>query len=211
MVNSLFKDRKDAGIALSHKLKKYKNQDVVVYALPRGGVVTAKEIAKYLNAPLDLIIARKIGHPRNTEYAIASVANNGHIIRNEKEVKNIDKVWFENAVSEQKKEIGRRRKKYLGEREEISAKGKIAILVDDGVATGLTVRVGILELRHRKPKKIVVALPVIPKSTADILKKEVDDLIAIEIPEDSEFKGAVGAYYEEFPQVTDEQVIKLLT
>jgi len=197
-------------VLLYRLLEKYKKKDVVVYALPRGGVVTAFEIAKHFRAPLDLIITRKIGHPQSPEYAIAATAENGHILGKEWELKSVGKEWLKKEVEKEKLEAKRRRKKYLKGRHEIDVEGKVAILVDDGIATGFTMRVGIMELRHRKPKKIVVAIPVIPKGTAKILSREADEVVALDIPSDDKFLGSVSAYYEEFPQVTDEEVVKIL-
>ena len=205
-----FKNRIEAGLLLARKLNKYKGKNVVVYALPRGGVAGAAEIANYLNAPLDLIITRKIGHPYQPEYAIAATAENGHIVGESDVLASIDSEWLKKAVQQQRFEAKRRREKYLQGRKEISVKDKIAILVDDGVATGLTIRAGITELKHGHPEKIVIAVPVVSQSIANILKKESDELIALDIPADGEFLGAVGAYYDEFPSVKDEQVIAIL-
>ncbi|MDP2638482.1 MAG: phosphoribosyltransferase family protein [Candidatus Levybacteria bacterium] len=205
-----FKDRSQAGQLLAEKLEKYVNKDVVVYAVPRGGVVTAVEIAKYLHAPLDLIITRKISHPQNPEYAIAATAENGHIVGQRRELALVDEDWLEEEMVKERQEAARRRKKYLHGREMISPEGKIAIVVDDGVATGLTLRVGIMEVKHYNPAKLVVAVPVLPKSTARILKEEADELIALEMPSDDKFLGAVGSYYENFDQVKDKDVVGIL-
>lgn len=205
-----FLNRTEAGALLAEQLKKYKGKDVVIYALPRGGVVTAREIARELNAPLDLIITRKISHPYSPEYAVAATAENGHIIGNRRELMAIDEDWLEMEIENQRREAARRRRKYLGGRGSIPPEGKIAILVDDGVATGLTLRVGIIELRHHRPKKLIVAVPIVPRSTAHILRKEVDELVALHIPSEDTFLGAVGAYYEDFSQVTDREVIDML-
>lgn len=205
-----FKNRSQAGQLLAKKLKKYKDKDVIVYALPRGGVVTAVEISKYLIAPLDLIIARKISHPYSPEYAIAATAENGHIVGSRRELISIDKDWLEVEIEKERQEAVRRRGKYLHGENMLSAEGKIAILVDDGAATGLTLRVGIIELKHQHPKKIIVAVPITPKSIAKILRDQVDDLVALDIPSDDKFLGAVGSYYEDFRQVADEDVIKIL-
>ena len=205
-----FKDRTEAGRLLAYKLKKYRGKDVVVYALPRGGVVTALEIAKYLDAPLDLIITRKIGHPDNPEYAIAATAENGHLVGTKEELESVDKEWLKKEVSKQRLEARRRRELYLAGRAEIQSLGKIAILVDDGIATGLTMRSGIKELKHKKPKKIIISVPIIPKTTASILNQEANDVVALDIPEDYEFLGAVGAYYSDFSPVEDEEVIAML-
>lgn len=196
---------------LAKALKKYKGKDVVVYALPRGGVVVGVEIARELHAPLDLVIARKIGHPYQPEYAIAAIAEKGHIVGVQKELKAVDQEWLQEEIERQRKEARRRREKYLQGKSEIPVDGKIAILVDDGIATGLTMRAGIMELKHRHPKEIVVAVPVVPKTTADIIKKEAQgELVALEIPSDDAFQGAVGAYYDEFFPVEDDEVISIL-
>lgn len=205
-----FTDRVSAGKLLAKALKTYRGKDVVVYALPRGGVVTGLEIAKYLHAPLELIIARKIGHPYQSEYAIAATSENGDVVGSKEKIESVDTVWFEQEIKKQRKEAKRRREVYLAGRDTIAIKGKTAILVDDGIATGLTMRAGIQELKHRHPKKIVVAVPIIPESTADILKKEVDEVVALAIPSDDIFLGAVGAYYDDFSQVSDEEVIAIL-
>lgn len=206
-----FRDRTEAGELLAEKLKKYKNKNVVVYALPRGGVVTAVEIARYLHAPLDLIIARKISHPRSPEYAIAATAENGHIVGTRRELTSVDENWLAKEIERERQEAARRRKKYLQGRTILSPKGKIAILVDDGVATGLTLRVGIIELKHHNPSKLIAAVPILPGSVARMLKTEVDELIALEIPSDDAFLGAVGAYYDNFTQVEDKEVIRILS
>lgn len=205
-----FSDRTEAGELLAGKLKKYRNKDVVVYALPRGGVVIAVEVAKYIHAPLDLIITRKISHPHNPEYAIAATAENGHIVGNRRELMSIDEEWLEEEIGKEREEVIRRREKYFHRRNIISPENKIAILVDDGAATGLTLRAGIIELKHYNPKKLIVAVPVVPRSTARIFKKEADGVIALEIPPDDLFLSAVGAYYDNFTQITDEQVITIL-
>lgn len=205
-----FKDRQEAGRYLAEKLSKYQGENVVIYALPRGGVETAVEISNYLKAPLQLIIARKICHPFNPEYAIAAVSQSGQLVVNPSEMQEVDREWFGHEMENQKNEIKRRKRLYLGERKTISPKGKVAILVDDGVATGLTLRVGISELRHLGAEKVIVAIPFAPKLSADIIKNECDDLVAINIVPEGEFLESVGAYYKNFEQVSDERVIELL-
>lgn len=204
----IFADRKEAGQQLAKKLQHYENKDVVVYGLPRGGVVLAAEIAKELKAPLDLIIVRKIGYPYNPEYAIGAVAEDGHMVCNETERGSIDQAWFSQEKERQQKEAKRRREVYLGDRQPISAKDKYAILVDDGVATGLSLYCAISELKHQNPKKLIVAVPVSPLDTAERIRQLVDELVCLEIPTD--FLGAVGSYYQNFDQVTDEEVIKII-
>lgn len=204
-----FKDRRDAGQQLSQLLEKYKGQEVVVYALPRGGVVVAAEIAKFLNAPLDLILAHKIGHPYQPEYAIAAISESGHLAASSTDIASMKHSWLEAQKLTQINEIKRKREQYLKGRKEIPVKGKVAILVDDGIATGLTMQVGIQELKDRQPKTIVVAVPVGPKSTVNLIKEMVDEVIGIAI-DDDRFLGAVGAYYEDFTQTEDEEVIEIL-
>lgn len=140
-----FKNRVDGGRKLADLLKKFKGKDVVIYALPRGGVVTAYEIAKEIQAPLDLIITRKIGHPYQPEYAIGAVAENGHSVFNKEEVAEIDENYLTSEAEKQKEEAKRRREIYLAGRKPIPYKGKVAILVDDGIATGLTMKAAIKE------------------------------------------------------------------
>jgi putative phosphoribosyl transferase len=205
-----FKDRSEAGQLLGEALSSYQNQPVVIYGIPRGGVATAVEIARLLHAPLDLIITRKIGHPYQPEYAIAAVAEDGHMLGSEEELESVDQNWLKSEIETQRKEAKRRREQYLRNRPPIPVENKIAILVDDGIATGTTIRLGIQELKHRKCKKIIVAVPVSPKSTAEIIKKEAGEIVALDIPEDFAYLGAVGAYYSHFPQLEDEEVMAIL-
>lgn len=203
----MWNDRQQAGELLAEKLAKYRNKNAVVYALPRGGVVVAYEIAKRLPAPLDLVITRKIGHPHNPEYAICAVSESGELLCNEYEQKAVGMKWIREEMARQISEAKRRRQTYLG-RESLSAEGKIAIIVDDGVATGLTMNLAVREIRKQKPAKLVVAVPVIPEDTAKELEFFVDELIALEIGKP--FLGSIGQYYRNFAQVEDEEVIRLL-
>ena len=203
-----FHNREEAGQQLAEKLAKYKREKAVILALPRGGVVLGVEIAKALEAPLDLVIPRKIGHPHNPEYAIAAVTESGKLVANETEIAAFDPEWFERAVQKEISEAKRRRQTYLQGKNPALLKGKTAIIVDDGVATGLTMRAAIKDVRARDPERIVVAIPVTPKDTAGILQREADELVVLDIP--AMYLGAVGAYYQEFTQVEDGEVIKIL-
>ncbi|MBA2727547.1 MAG: phosphoribosyl transferase [Parachlamydiaceae bacterium] len=205
-----FKNRQDAGKQLCQLLSQYKGLDVVVYALPRGGVVVAAEIAKYLHAPLDLILAHKIGHPNYEEYAIAAVSEKGHLIGTPNELESVGHSWLQHEKHRQIEEIKRKRALYLKGRKDVDVEDKVAIIVDDGIATGLTMQVGILELKDRNPSKIVAVVPVSPKETADKISSMVDDFVAVVIPAENMFLGAVGAYYDEFNQIEDEEVIDIL-
>lgn len=205
----MFKDRKEAGQKLAKELaKKYKGSDIVVYALPRGGVVLGYEIAKVLEAPLDLVITRKIGHPFQPEYAVCAVGESGGLVCSEFEKPNLDQKWLDDQVKKEREEAKRRREIYMKGKKLPVDKDTIAIIVDDGVATGLTMEAAIEEIKIQNPKQIVVAVPVIPHETAEKFKRKVDELIALDIPK--MYLGAVGAYYSNFTQVEDEEVIKLL-
>ncbi len=205
----MFKNRIDAGKKLAKLLKRLKGKDAVVYALPRGGVVIGAEIAKTIKAPLDLIITRKIGHPSQPEYAIGAVAENGHLVFN-KEALNINEDYLISETKKQKEEAKRRRQVYLADKKPISCQNKIAILVDDGIATGLTMKAAIQELRrHYHPSRIIVAVPVTPSEIAEEFKKMHVEFVAVDIPE--KFLGAIGNYYKNFPSVEDKDVINILT
>lgn len=203
-----FKDRVEAGQKLAQALKQFSGKNTVVYALPRGGVVIGAIVAKALHTPLDLIIVRKIGHPFSPEYAVCAVAENDSLICNEEELASIDPVWFKNEVAREQKEAKRRHQVYLDKMKPPRIQGKTAIIVDDGIATGLTMKVAVAEVKQHHPQKIVVAVPIIPCQTADNLTAQVDQVVALDTP--SDFLGSVGAYYDNFSQVSDEEVIKLL-
>lgn len=203
-----FRDRTDAGIRLANALAKYQGEDLIIYALPRGGVPLGVEIAKRLNAPLDLLITKKIGHPRNPEYAIGAITEDGDPVCNQEEVEWVDRQWLEEETARMRVEIKRRREKYFGEIAQHPIEGKTVIIVDDGIATGYTMFASINEIKKRKPSKIVVAIPVTPEDIANKLRAIVDDLVSVQI--DPFYLGAVGAYYDDFSQVEDEEVIALL-
>ena len=204
----MFKDRKEAGQLLAQQLIQYRDKDAIIYALPRGGVVLGLEIAQFLHAPLDLVIARKIGHPDNPEYAVCAVTEEDEPFYNEGEKAVLDPSWLQKEIIKEREEARRRREKYLEGQKHRSARNKIAIVVDDGVATGLTLRSALRSLRKEKPKELVVAVPVVPHELVDILHTEADKVIVLK--DEQEYLGAVGAYYQNFPQVSDEEVIELL-
>lgn len=208
MEDIFFKDRKDAGERLAKKLIQKEYDNPVVLALPRGGVVLGKVIAKKLNAPLDLLITRKIGHPQSPEYAIGAVTLTGERVLNQAETSQIDTAWLEKEITMQIKEAKRRQRAYLKDRKQVDLKGKTVIIVDDGIATGLTMMAGIKEVNSKSPAKIIVAIPVIPFETYETLLKLVNEVVYISAPDD--FIGAIGLYYRDFSQVTDDEVIKLL-
>lgn len=206
----MFKDREDAARQLAMLLEKYRdNEDVVVFAIPRGGVVIGRVIADYLNVPLDITVAKKIGAPFNEELAIGAVGPTGSPIINEVAVRrlHIDEGYIEKTIRQKMDEIKTRLEKYRGNADYRSLSGEKAILVDDGIATGYTVRAAIAFLKDLKAGKIILATPVIAPDTWAELKPQVDEVVYLSSEEPF---YAVGQFYEEFGQVTDEEVIKLL-
>lgn len=203
----MFKNRQQAGQKLAAALKSRNGApNTIVLALPRGGVVLGYEIAKALNLPLDIVVPRKIGAPGNPEYAIGAITETGDAIMNEQEIKYADKEWLEKAKEEEKKEAQRRLTVYrAGPPPELT--GKTVIIVDDGIATGYTIRAAIASVKSRHPGKIMVAVPHGAKESIEQIKKEVDEMIILETPS---VYWAVGAQYEEFGQTSDEEVISLL-
>jgi len=182
----------------------------VVLALPRGGVVLGAQVARSLEVPLDIVVTRKIGHPSSTEYAIGAVDENGTTILNEAETKTVDQRWLKEEIERQKAEARRRSTLYRGGREAAALAGKVAIIIDDGIATGLTMRLAVRTVAAQKPKKIIVAIPVAPAGSLRTLKSEgADEIIVLKPSED--FLGAVGAHYTQFEQVDDAKVVHLMS
>lgn len=205
-----FKDRNDAGARLALKLKNYKDKEgILVLALPRGGIIIGYEIASYLNCPLDVIIIRKLGFPGNPEVAIGAISENGSVILNEDMISfyEISEKYLREEISNQKVLIERRVNLYRKGNTSPDLKGKLVILTDDGVATGATMKVAISTLRVEEIQKLIVAIPVAPPETAEELIRLTDELICLETP-----YGflSVGSYYQDFSQVTDNDVIDTL-
>lgn len=205
----MFADRVQAGKDLAHALSAYHGQDVVVVAIPRGGVIVAAEVARELGAPLDLIIPRKIGAPGNPELAIGAVAGEGKVYLNESLVESlrVPKDYIEREVKAEIEEIGRRRISYFGEKAPTSLEGKIVVVIDDGLATGYTALAAVKSVKSEHPSKVILAVPVAPQETVNFLKPEVDELVVLETPT---FFYAVGQFYHDFSQVSDAEVIELL-
>lgn len=203
-----FTNRAEAGRELASELQKYRDSDAIILALPRGGVGVAKEIAKELHLPLDLVVVRKIGHPYNPEFAIAAVSENGDLAADEEELQNVDPDWLKKEIEKEQSEARRRRETYLPGKKQLDLKDKLVILVDDGLATGLSMLAAIEMVKHQKPSKIVVAVPVTPPDTAERIQAQSDEFFSLLIPE--HFLGGVGAYYEDFQQVSDQEVIQIM-
>jgi len=206
-----FIDRRDAGRKLAKALTPYKKERPVVLALPRGGVPVAAEVATVLDAPLDLILVRKIGVPFQPELAMGAVVDGVEpvIVRNEEVIQlcGVSGTDFNAIRDEQLVEIERRRKLYLGDRQHPKISNRTVIVVDDGIATGATTRAALHAMRMRKPSKLVLAVPVAPTDTLKKLRGEADDIVCLEDYEDF---GAIGLFYSDFRQVSDAEVIEIL-
>jgi predicted phosphoribosyltransferase len=206
-----FADRTEAGTALAAALARFRGEDPVLLALPRGGVPVAFEIARALDAPLDLVVARKIGVPFQPELAMGAVVDGDTpiVVRNDDVIAatGIGESAFEAVCRREIGEIKRRRARYLGGRPPVDIAGKTAIVVDDGIATGATVRAALRATRTRGPKRLVLATPVAPDDTLRDLKSEVDEIVCLE---SHEHFGSIGTYYDDFSQVGDDEVIALL-
>ena len=206
-----FQDRADAGRQLARALAGYMGQQPVVLALPRGGVSVAAEVAAALDAPLDVILVRKIGVPFQPELAMGAVVDGDEplIVRNEAVIRHagIGEAAFQAVCDSELAEIERRRQRYLGGRERIEVAGRSAIVIDDGIATGATMRAALRATRLRKPKKLILAVPVAPTDSLAVMRREADEIVCLEAHPDL---GAIGYYYSDFRAVPDEVVIALL-
>lgn len=206
-----FADRQDAGRRLAAALERYRGEEPVILALPRGGVPVAAEIAAAFSAPLDLVLVRKIGVPDQPELAMGAVVDGATplTVRNEDVIRltRTSDAAFARVRDRELAEIVRRRQAYLGERPHPSLAGRVAIVVDDGVATGATTRAALRSVRQFGPKRLVLAVPVAPSVTIAELRDEADDIVCLE---DYERFGAIGAYYADFSQVGDEEVKRIL-
>jgi putative phosphoribosyl transferase len=204
-----FEDRRDAGRRLAGKLSRFEDERTVVFALPRGGVPVGYEISRFLGAPLDVFVSRKLGAPGQPEFGIGAVAAGGVRVLNEDVVRRlgIPDDYVQKITAQELAEVGRRLRYFRGERPETEVGGRTAILVDDGLATGVTARAAVQALRLRKPRRLVLAAPVCAAQTADVLLRTVDDLVCLESPSDL---GAIGFWYRNFEQTSDEEVVELL-
>lgn len=207
----MFSDRNEAGRLLGERLLHLRGGDNVVLGLPRGGVIVAAEIAAALDAPLDVLVVRKLGAPAQPELAIGAVTDvegpqailNDHVIR----AVGASPEYIELESQRQLAEVRRRHALYRGGRPAVRLEGRCAIVVDDGIATGATVRAAIQALRRQAARRVVLAVPVAPADTAEALRREVDELVCLHAPRNF---TAVGAFYADFSQTTDDEVIATL-
>ena len=208
----LFRDREDAGQRLAKALVAFKGKHCVVLALPRGGVPVAAKVAAALEAPLDLLLVRKIGAPRQPELAIGAVIDGGTpiIVRDQELIRltGTSAKQFDQLCAREIAEIERRRKFYFGGRPPPSLRGRVAIVIDDGLATGNTMRAALQAARLREPKALVMAIPVAPPGTLESFLGEADQIVCLALPEPF---GSVGQFYQDFTQVSDADVVRLLS
>jgi predicted phosphoribosyltransferase len=205
----LFYDRTDAGRRLAAKLLEYRDERPLVLALPRGGVVVGYEVARALDAPLDVIVARKVGAPGHRELGIGAIAPGGVQVFDPLTVRmlGIRREEIDAIVAEETVEMQRRIRSFRGDRPAPDLHDRTVVLVDDGLATGVTARAAIHSIRAERPRRLVLAVPVCAPETAEALRPEVDDLVCVETPPDF---MAVGLWYNDFSQTTDEEVLDLL-
>ena len=205
-----FRNRTDAGRQLAEKLAAYTDRpDVLVLALPRGGVPVGYEVARALGAPFDVFLVRKLGVPGYEELAMGAVASGGVRVLNDEIVRGlgISEHEIDAAAARELQELARRERLYRGDRPPPDVAGRTVILVDDGLATGATMRAAVAALRQRQPARIVIAVPTASPDTCEALKAEADDVVCAMTPEPF---FAVGHWYEDFTQTTDDEVGELL-
>ena len=204
----MFKDRYEAGKRLADALTAYKNRkDTIILAIPRGALQVGEILHERLGLPLDIIITKKIPHPMNDEFAIGAVGPGGACFLNDPSAIGVPMGYVERKIDEISKSIDERYKTYRGRKPIPNLDGKIVIIVDDGIATGSTMRIAIRMIRMQNPERIVVAAPVGPPEVVDMLKTEADEIVCLETP----FPFfAIGQFYESFPQVEDEEAIAIL-
>ncbi len=209
MRHAPYADREDAGRKLAVELSRFRNENPIILALPRGGVPVAWEVARALNAPLEVWVARKIGAPSQPELGIGAISEGGATWINRQLAGWVGATEedISRVAEEEARELERRVRVYRGDRPTPEVKGRTVILVDDGIATGGTMRAAIASLKERGPKRLIVAVPVAPPETVDELEREVDDLISPEQPQDL---MAIGLWYRDFHQTSDEEVLELL-
>jgi putative phosphoribosyl transferase len=206
----IFRDRREAGRELAGRLQKYAGRhDLLVLGVPRGGLPVAIEVASALKTPLDIFVSRKLGVPGQEELAFGAIASGGTRILDEDIVNavGISEAEIERIAARETQELERREQVFRVGRPPLDVEGKTVVLVDDGIATGSSIRVAIAALRQMRTAEIVVAAPVVPLSTCERLRREADDVVCVHTPKSF---YAIGEFYDDFSQVTDEEVIELL-
>ena len=205
----LFNDRVEAGRKLAEALKGFEGKDVVVLGIPRGGVVVANEVAEALGAPLDVVITRKIEAPGEPEYALGAVTQEGDVIMDRQAAESLgaSREYLDAQVRQKKEEVKERMRRFRGEAPYPSLAGRVVIIVDDGIATGSSVGAAVMSVKKRNPKEVVVAVPVAPADTVEMLSEDGNHVVCLETP--GEFL-AIGEFYSKFDQVEDGEVRRIL-
>jgi putative phosphoribosyl transferase len=208
MSSTSYRDRRDAGRVLAEQLSHYKGcSDLIVLALPRGGVPVAYEVAHALGAPLDVFVVRKLGYPGQEEYAMGAIASGGVQVLNPFAIDGVSELQLGHIVARERAELARREALYRGSKPPVDVRRRTVIVVDDGLATGSTMRAAVAALRQRNPARLIVAVPVGAEDTCQQLRSEADEVVCPSTP--SPFR-AVGLWYQEFPQTSDDEVHRLL-
>ena len=209
MSRSLFRDRAEAGRKLAAALTEFKGKDLVVLGIPRGGVVVADEVARALGAPLDIVVTRKIEAPGEPEYALGAVTQEGEVIMDKQAAESLgaNQEYLDAQVKKKRDEVNERMKKFRGNAPYPDLHGKVVVIVDDGIATGSSVAAAVMSVKKRRPKEIVVAVPVAPKDAVETLISDGNRVVCLETP--GPFL-AIGEFYGVFDQVDDEEVKRVL-
>lgn len=204
-----FKDRKEAGVKLAEKLQQYRDGNSIILALPRGGVVVGYEISKILNIPLNIVVVRKIGAPRQPEFGIGAISENGILILDEPLIGTLgySREEINKIIKKERNELKRRIELYRKNKPLPELRNKTVILVDDGIATGVTAKAAIDAVRKSEPENLILAVPVCAYDTLQSFEKQADKIICLHTPLQL---GSISSFYENFNQTTDEEVVALL-
>ena len=206
----IFKDRAEAGKKLAEALNAFRGSDLVVLGIPRGGVVVAGEVAKALEAPLDIVVARKIGAPGEPEFALGAVTQEGDVVMDRQGAESYGATpgFLDHHVRKAREEVNERLRKLRGDAPYPPLEGRVVLIVDDGIATGSSMRAAVISAKKRAPRELVVAVPVAPREAVEALRKEATKVVCLETP--GAF-SAVGEFYRDFGQVEDEEVVRILS
>jgi putative phosphoribosyl transferase len=204
-----FRDRVEAGKKLAEALKEFEGKELVVLGIPRGGVVVANEVAEALGAPLDVVITRKIGAPGEPEYGLGAVTQEGDVVLDKRAADAVGatREYLDAQVRQKKEEVRERMERFRGETPYPSLKGKVVIIVDDGIATGSSVEAAVMSVKKRDPREVIVAVPVAPPDTVESLRADGNQVVCLETPG---VFFAIGQFYQRFDQVEDSEVRRIL-
>jgi putative phosphoribosyl transferase len=206
---ALFRDRVEAGKKLADALKEFKGKDVVILGIPRGGVVVANEVAKALGAPLDVVVTRKIEAPGEPEYALGAVTQEGDILMDRLAAESLgaSQAYIDDQVRKKREEVKERMRRFRGDTPYPELRGKVVVIVDDGIATGSSVSAAVVSIKSRKPDAVVVAVPLAPADAVETLSRDGYRVVCLETP--GPFL-AIGEFYDDFEQVEDGEVKRIL-